>query len=372
MVRTTTTLVVLAAALFLALTGCGGGGIPERSSSGPETAGSESSSGQGFPVDSLIGVALPQLTSENWAQAQGLFTTGLQDAGFTAEVQFADAGVSEQRDQIQAMVTNGAKVIVVGAVADSQLGTQLQAAKEAGASVIAYDRLVRHTDAVDYYVAYDNFRVGELQGQSLIDGLARKKPDGRYTIELIAGSPDDANSKVFFDGAMSVLQPKIDDGTLEVASGQTDFNQVVTQGWRAENVRERMDTLLSRNYTGTELDGVLAPNDNLARAVISTVKQAGKPVPIVTGQDSEVESVKSIMAGEQYSTVHKDTGALVAETITMVQALQKGEEPPLTDTRSYNNGNKVVPANLLQPVVVTKANAKQVYENDPTLRTITG
>lgn len=171
---------------------------------------------------------------------------------------------------------------------------------------------------------------------------------------------------------MSVLQPKIDDGTLTVGSGQRDFNQVATQGWKAENVQTRMDTLLSRTYTSTELDGVLSPNDTLARAVISAFKQARKPVPIVTGQDSEVESVQSIMAGEQYSTVHKDTRALVAETITMVQALQKGEEPRITDPRSYNNGNKVVPANLLEPVVVTKANAKQAYDNDPTLSAITG
>ena len=221
-------------------------------------------------------------------------------------------------------------------------------------------------------MAYDNFKVGELQGQALLDGMAAKKPKGPYNIELFAGSPDDANAQVFFDGAMSVLQPKIDDGTLVVKSGQTAFNQVVTQGWEAENAQKRMDTLMTSSYTSAELDGVLSPNDNLARAIMLSVKDAGKPNPIVTGQDSEVESVKSIMAGQQYSTINKDTRALVAETIEMVQAFQKGEEPKINDTESYDNGVKVVPANLLPPQIVTKENAKEAYANDPTLSKLTG
>ncbi|WP_168581279.1 substrate-binding domain-containing protein [Gephyromycinifex aptenodytis] len=370
MARTTTTVVALAAASILALTGCGRGDTSGGAGANP-SAGGDASAAQGFPADSLIGVALPQKTSENWVLAEGLFNKGLADAGFKADVQFANAGVSEQQNQIQSMVTKGAKVIVVGAIDGSQLGTQLQAAKDSGATVIAYDRLVKNTDAVDYYVAYDNFKVGELQGQALLEGMEAKKPNGPYNIELFAGSPDDANSKVFFDGAMSVLQPKIDDGTLKVVSGQKDFNQVVTQGWKAENAQKRMDTLLSSNYSSAQLDGVLSPNDTLGRAIITSVKQAGKPVPVVTGQDSEVESVKSIMAGEQYSTINKDTRNLVSETINMVKDLQAGKEAKVTDAESYNNGNKVVPANLLEPVIVTKENAKESYKDDPTLSKIT-
>ena len=269
------------------------------------------------------------------------------------------------------MVTKGAKVIVVGAIDGSQLGTQLKAAKDAGAVVIAYDRLVKNTAAVDYYIAYDNFKVGELQGQALLDGMAKKKPNGPYNIELFAGSPDDANAQVFFDGAMKVLTPKIADGTLKIASGQKDFNQVVTQGWKAENAQKRMDTLLSANYTSAALDGVLSPNDTLARAILTSVKAAGKPTPIVTGQDSEVESVKSIMAGEQYSTINKDTTNLVNDTIKMVQSLQKGQKPEVNDEKSYNNGVKVVPAFLLPPVIVTKENAAEAYANDKTLGPLT-
>ncbi len=251
--------------------------------------------------------------------AEKLFNDGLNGAGFKADVQFANGGVSEQQNQISAMVTKGAKVIIVGAIDGAQLGTQLKQAKDAGATIIAYDRLLLNTENVDYYVAYDNFKVGELQGQALLDGMKAKKPEGPYNIELFAGSPDDANAKVFFDGAMSVLKPKIDDGTLKVLSGQTSFEQAVTQGWKAENAQQRADTLLTGSYGSATLDGVLSPNDTLARAVLTSVKAAGKPLPVITGQDSEVESVKSIMAGEQYSTINKDTRKLVEHAITMVK-----------------------------------------------------
>ncbi len=368
--RTLAKAVAVSAVLALALTGCGRAEDTTTTGSGA-SEGSEGSS-SGFADDALIGVSLPQKTSENWVLAEDLFKTDLKDAGFEADVQFANGGVSEQQNQIQSMVTKGAKVIVVGAIDGSQLGSQLEAAAESGAVVIAYDRLVKNTDAVDYYVAYDNFEVGVLQGNALLEGMAAKMPEGPYNIELFAGSPDDANAQVFYDGAMSVLQPKIDDGTLVVTSGQTDFNQVVTQGWEAENAQSRMDTLLTSSYADTELHGVLSPNDTLARAIITSVKAAGKPVPVVTGQDSEVESVKSIMADEQYSTINKDTRNLVAETIEMVEALQAGEEPTVNDSESYDNGVKVVPANLLPPQIVTKENAAEAYANDPTLSELTG
>ena len=365
--RSLTKLMAASAVAALALTGCGR--ADEETPTGADSTASGATGG--FAGDSLIGVSLPQKTSENWVLAEQLFKDGLAEAGFKADVQFANGGVGEQQNQIQSMVTKGAKVVVVGAIDGAQLGTQVKAAKDGGATVLAYDRLLKNTDAVDYYVAYDNFKVGELQGNALLEGMAAKKPNGPYNIELFAGSPDDANAQVFFDGAMSVLKPKIDDGTLKVVSGQTAFNQAVTQGWEAGNAQTRMDTLLSASYASAPLDGVLSPNDTLARAIITSVKGAGKPVPVVTGQDSEVESVKSIMAGEQYSTINKDTRNLVKATIEMVVALQKGEKPTVNDEESYDNGVKVVPANLLEPLIVTKANAKEAYANDPTLSALT-
>ena len=365
--RTFTKVLAVTAVAGLALTGCG---RSSDSTSGSTSSGSAAAAG-GFAADSVIGVSLPQKTSENWVLAEKLFNDDLSGAGFKQDVQFANGGVAEQQNQIDAMITKGAKVLVVGAIDGGQLGGQLKSAKEKGITVIAYDRLLTNTADVDYYIAYDNFKVGVLQGTALLEGMKAKKPNGPYNVELFAGSPDDNNAKVFFEGAMSVLQPKIDDGTLKVVSGQTKFEQAVTQGWKAENAQNRMDTLLAGSYTGTELDGVLSPNATLARAIITSVKSAGKPIPVVTGQDSEVESVKSIMAGEQYSTINKDTRNLVKETVAMVVALQKGEKPTVNDEKSYDNGVKVVPANLLAPVIVTKANAAEAYANDPTLSPLT-
>ncbi|WP_430592385.1 substrate-binding domain-containing protein [Humidisolicoccus flavus] len=359
--------VALAAATALVLSGC-------STRDGGEATDPSEGATSGFPADSLIGVALPAKTSENWVLAGDLFTQGLEDAGFQADVQYAAASgtVADQQSQIQSMITKGAKVIIVGAADGSQLGTQIEAARDAGIIVIAYDRLILNTDAVDYYVAYDNEEVGRLQGQALLDGMAERKGEGPYTIELFSGSPDDANSKVFFDGAMEVLQPEIDAGNVIVGSGQTDIKQTATQGWEAENAQSRMDSLLTSAYSGDEVpDGVLSPNDNLARAIITSVQDAGKEVPVVTGQDSEVESVKSIVAGVQYSTINKDTRALVAQAIEMAQQAQKGEEISVNDTESYDNGVKVVPAFLLPPAIVTQENAAEEYADDPTLGPLT-
>ncbi len=328
----------------------------------------------GFPAHATIGVALPDKTSENFAIAGQLFTDGLIDAGYSPDVQYAPATntVAEQQNQIEAMITNGAKVIIIGAKDGSQLSTQVADAKKAGAVVISYDRLILNTTNVDYYVAYDNERVGELQGQALLDGMRAKYPGKKtFNIELFAGSPDDNNSGVFFRGAMKVLQPKIDDGTLKVVSGQTAFKQVTTQGWLAQNAQSRMDTLLAGFYTSTELDGVLSPNDTLARAILQSINTAGKPYPIVTGQDSEAESVKSIMAGIQYSTINKDTRKLVAEAIKMVGELQRGNPVDVNDPTSYNNGAKIVPTYLLTPQLVTRENAAESYQSDPTLEPLT-
>ncbi|MEV6599633.1 sugar-binding protein [Actinoplanes sp. NPDC051346] len=357
--------VAVGAIAMLALTACGSGREGDSKTAG--------GSAKGFAADSLIGVALPAKTSENWVLAKDLFDKGLTEAGFKADVQHAGASttVADQQAQITAMVTKGAKVIVIGATDAAQLSTQVAAAKKAGVKVIAYDRLILNTPDLDYYVAFDNFKVGQLQGTALLEGMKKKKAKGPYTIELFSGSPDDNNAGVFFNGAMDVLKPEIDKGNVVVGSKQTDVKQTATQGWKAEEAQKRMDSLLTSTYGNKELDGVLSPNDTLARAIIQSIKGAGKTVPVVTGQDSEVESVKSIVKGEQYMTINKDTRNLVKETITMIKALQAGTEPQINDTKSYNNGNKIVPTYLLPPVAVTKDNAAEAYANDPTLGPLT-
>jgi putative multiple sugar transport system substrate-binding protein len=360
----------------LGLTACSGDSKDTATSEPPAAATSEAPAAEptaeepaaGFAADAVIGVALPQKTSENWVRAENMFNEGLSAAGFSQLVQFADNGVNEQQNQIANMVQQDAKVIVIGAIDGSQLGTQLEEAEASGAYVIAYDRLLTNTPDVDLYVAYDPYRVGQLQGQALIEGLTAKGCSP-CNIELIAGSADDANSQPFFNGAMEFLQPKIDAGDYVVVSGQTDFTQVATDGWLAQNAQTRFDTLLSANYASATLDGVLSPNDTLARAALTAVESAGKPAIIITGQDSEVESIKLILDGVQYSTINKDTGVLVNKVIDIIKDLQKGVAPtPNGDP--LNNGTIDVPVVYLDPVIVTQANVCTAYEGDTVVQAV--
>ena len=360
---------VIATAAIAALALLGASGCSSRDT----TASGGSSAAAGFAADAVIGVSLPSKTSENWVLAGGLFKDGLKAAGFKGDVQYAGASttVKDQQDQISAMVTNGAKVIFIGAADGGQLATQIQQAHDAGAVVIVYERFILNTAAVDYYIGFDAAKVGELQGQALLAGLKAKKATGPYNIELFSGSPDDALSAVFFNGAMTVLKPKIADGTLVVGSTQTNIKQTATAAWKAENAQSRMDSLLTSTYGSKSIDGVLSPNDTLARAIITSVKAAGKPIPVVTGQDSEAESIKSIMAGEQYSTISKDTRLLVAKAVEMAKALQAGTKPEINKPNAYDSGSKVVTGYMLAPVIATKANAAEVYANDPKLAPLT-
>ena len=349
----------VAATTSLLLAACGGGRTAEG------TGGEDgAAAGGGFDAAAIVGVSLPWLGTQNWAEAQDMFTSQLEEAGFTPLVQAADNKVPQQQQQIEAMVQQGAKAIVVGPIDGTQLGSALKAAKDAGVRIIGYDRLIENTDAVDAVVQFGSIRTGELQGQSLLDGLAERKGEGPYNIELFGGGPADPNAPNFFTGAMSVLQPKIDDGTLVVTSGQVDFQQVATQDWDNGKAQTRMDSLLASNYSDKPIHGVLSPNDGIARAIITSCTAAGQDVPVVDGLDAETESITSIWKGDQYSTVHKPTKDLVAKTVEIISAYQKGEEPPATDA-SENNGTIDVPIYALDPVVVTKENAKEVFADDP-------
>lgn len=347
------------AAGALALSACSGGG---RGAEGDTGASGEAAAG--FAADATIGVSLPWLGTQNWKEAEEMFTADLKDAGFTPLVQAADNKVPQQQQQIEAMIEQGAKVIVVGPVDGTQLGTVLETAADAGVAVIGYDRLIENTEAVDAVVQFGNIRTGELQGQSLLDGLAERKGAGPYNIELFGGGPADPNAPAFFEGAMKVLQPKIDDGTLVVVSGQTEFTQVATPDWDNGKAQARMDSLLSGNYADKKIDGVLSPNDGIARAILTSSEQAGQELPVVSGLDAENESIVSIWEGKQYATVAKPTNELVAKTVSLIKDLQAGKALPAAD-ETVDNGAKDVDVYLLDPVVVTKANIKEVFANDP-------
>jgi putative multiple sugar transport system substrate-binding protein len=360
------TAAAIASAAALALSGCAGG----ESGRGGDSAGETAS---GFEERSVIGVALPDKTSENWTIAGEIFTEALTEAGYEPNVQYAGSTspVPDQQAQITSMIQDGAKVIVIGANDAKQLGSQVAEAKQQGITIVAYDRLISETENVDYYVAFNNFAVGQAQGQALLDGLAEKFPDKTaYNIELIAGAATDPNATVFFNGAMDVLQPKIDDGTLVVVSGQDTFEQVQTEGWDPGNAQDRMDTVLQGFYQGdVAIDGVLAPNDTLARAALQSVNDASKGPIVVTGQDSEAASIPLIMSGEQYMTIYKDTRRLVDQTVAMIESLAAGDEAETN--AEEDNGSKQVPTYYLDPVVVTAENAADAYKDNDTLFPLT-
>ena len=316
-------------------------------------------------ADGLVGIAMPTKASARWIADGDNMVKELEAAGYTADLQYAEDDIPNQLAQIENMITKGVDALVIAAIDGTTLSNALENAAAAGVKVIAYDRLIRDSGDVDYYATFDNFKVGVQQATSLVEGLKARFGDGPYNVELFGGSPDDNNAYFFYDGAMSVLQPLIDDGTVVVQSGQMGMDKVGTLRWDGAVAQARMDNILSANYTDKEVHGVLAPYDGLSIGILSSLKGVGYgsgdlQMPIVSGQDAEVQSVKSILAGEQYSTIFKDTRELAKVTVGMVNAVLEGSEPEINDTTTYDNGVKVVPSYLLEPVAVDASNWEEI------------
>jgi putative multiple sugar transport system substrate-binding protein len=308
-----------------------------------------------------IGIAMPTKSSARWIDDGNNIVKVLKERGYGTDLQYAEDDIPNQLSQVENMVTKGAKALVIAAIDGTTLSDVLKQAKAAGITVIAYDRLIRDTPNVDYYATFDNFQVGVLQAQSIENGLGLKEGKGPFNIELFGGSPDDNNAYFFYDGAMSVLKPYIDSGKLVVGSGQMGMDKVATLRWDGATAQARMDNLLSAFYGKKRVDAVLSPYDGLSIGIISSLKGVGygsgdQKMPIISGQDAEVPSIKAMLRGEQYSTIFKDTRDLAKVTADMVDASLSGKQVSVNDTKTYNNGVKVVPSYLLKPVVVDKSN----------------
>ena len=363
-------LVAVASASALVLAGCAGGTTTSTSTS---TAGSDT--GTTTSEGGLIGVSMPTQSSTRWISDGENIKAQMEAAGFEVDLQYAEDDIPTQVNQLEAMLTKGAKALIIAAIDGTQLTDVLQAAADAGVPVISYDRLIRDSENVDYYATFDNFQVGVQQATSMLVGMgvfaseASTSADGPnaagpWNIELFAGSLDDNNAFFFFNGAMSVLQPLIDSGVLVVKSGQTTIEQVATLRWDGAVAQKRMEDILVGNYAdGSVVTGVLSPYDGLSRGIIAALTDAGytaASLPTIVGQDAEVLSVKSMLAGEQYSTIFKDTRELAAVAAGMAVAILNGEEPEVNDTSTYDNGVKVVPSFLLTPYIVTLDNYQEL------------
>ncbi|CAM5531492.1 multiple monosaccharide ABC transporter substrate-binding protein [Streptomyces aurantiogriseus] len=333
-----------AASLALTLSACG-----------------QNSEGSSEGGGGTIGIALPTQGSERWVTEGKSVVKDLQTKGYEAKLVYGEDDPKNQVSQIQDLIKQGVDALIIAAIDNKSLNGVLQQAADAQIPVISYDRLILGTKNVDYYVSFDNEQVGRLQARYIIDKLGLEDGKGPFNIELFAGSPDDNNTKYFFDGAMALLQPYLDSKQLVVQSGQTKLTQVTTLRWDGPTAQKRMNDILAETYGSKEVDAVLSPYDGISLGVLSALKADGygsgsKPLPIITGQDAELPSVKSIIAGEQSQTIYKDVRELAEVAADMAEDILNDRTPRLNNRRAYNNGVKSVPAYLLQPTSVDKTN----------------
>jgi len=360
--------------MALALAACGG----EGAGGGGDTAPADEAGGEEAPPASeqTIGVAMPTQTSERWIADGDAVQSQLEELGYNVDLQFANDDIPTQTQQIDQMIIQGVDLLIIASIDGTALTSQLDAAGAAGIPVIAYDRLINGSENVDFYVTFDNYNVGVQQATSLLVGLGLLNedgsenpdaPEGPLNIEVFAGSPDDNNAGFFFDGAMETLEPYLEDGTLVVPSGQTDFDTVATLRWSQEAAQRRMEDLLTSTYSGgEELHGILSPFDGISRGVITALQGAGygptlsEGLPVVSGQDAEIASVALIDQDVQFASIFKDTRKLATQAVTAAESFLAGEEPEANDTETYNNGVKVVPSYLLESDIVYAGNITEL------------
>ncbi len=310
-----------------------------------------------------IGVAMPTKSLQRWNQDGAYLKEKLEAKGFNVDLQYANNDIATQISQLENMVTTGCKVLVIASIDGTALKGVLDQAAKAKVIVIAYDRLIRDTPNCDYYATFDNYKVGKIQGDFIVDALNLKTAAGPFNLEVFGGSPDDNNAYLFNQGAMDVLNPYISSGKLVIRSGQTDMKIIAIPKWAPAGSQARMDNLLTAFYADKKVDVVLSPNDSLAQGIVASLKAAGygtaaKPYPVLTGQDCDIINVKMMIAGEQSMSVFKDTRTLAERVVTMITEIKDGKTVTVNDTKSYDNGVKVVPSYLCEPVFGDKNNYK--------------
>ena len=309
-----------------------------------------------------VGVAMPTQSLQRWNQDGANMKAQLEAAGYEVDLQYANNDVAAQVSQIENMLLGGAEVLVIASIDGGALDTVLGLAKDAGVPVIAYDRLLTGTSNVDYYTTFDNYGVGVIQGQYIVEKFDLENTDKVYNIEFTAGSPDDNNAGLFFAGAFDTVKPYLDAGKLVCVSGQTEFEVVATPAWKSETAQARMDNILTGFYAdGTKLDICLCSNDSTALGVTNSLVNFGytaEDIPVITGQDCDVNNVKNMIAGLQAMSVFKDTRTLAAQTVQMVTDILEGNTPETNAT--YANGVMDVPAFNCTPVFADLGNYEEL------------
>ena len=365
-IKKLTSVVLGAAMTAMMLAGCGSSadaGTPapaatsgtEATTTTPDTPAPAEANGK------KVGVSMPTKDLQRWNQDGDNMQKELIAAGYEVDLQYAANDVQQQLSQVENMVANGCDVIVIAAIEGSSLGEALDMAAAANIPVIAYDRLIMNSDAVSYYATFDNYMVGTIQGKYVVDALDLDNADGPFNIEFTAGDPGDNNAGYFFNGAYDVLKKYVDEGKLNVVSGQNTFDAVATPGWKTETAQSRAENILSSNYTDKDVDVWLCSNDSTALGVENALaaNYNGK-YPIITGQDCDIENTKNMIAGKQSMSVFKDTRTLASQVVKMVGQILNGETVDVNDTTTYDNGVKVVPSFLCEPIFADASNYEKI------------
>ena len=298
----------------------------------------------------VVGVSLPTQREERWVRDKEAMEKWAAEMGVELKVQVADADQAQQAQQVENLLTQGIDVLILAPHDASASAELVKKANDEGVPVLSYDRLVTGTDKLNYYLSFDNEKVGELQGKYFVDNVESGN------VILFAGAPTDNNALLFFKGAMEQLQPKIDSGDYTVIGGE-EFQQVATDNWVPANAQNRATNVLTAN-PDAEIAGVLAPNDGTAGGIIEAFKAANVTLPVITGQDSEIAAIKRIKIGEQSMTIFKDTRALAKAAIETAVKIGSGE---MVETNgNVDNGVIEVPSVLLEPQVVTQDNFQEL------------
>ena len=349
----------MAAALLVGCSGGTTGGGDTGSDSGNQAQQTDGGSTEATG-DVKVGVSMPTKDLQRWNQDGANMQEQLEAAGYTVDLQYASNDVQQQLSQVENMINNQVDVLVIAAIEGSSLGEALDMAKSAGIPVIAYDRLLMNSDAVSYYATFDNYMVGTVQGQYIIDQLDLDNADGPFNLEITAGDPGDNNALYFYNGAMDLLKPYIESGKLVVKSGQKEFEDVATAVWATETAQSRAENILSSFYAdGTNVDAWLCSNDSTALGVENALAaNYNGEYPIITGQDCDIENTKNMIAGKQSMSVFKDTRTLAAQVVKMVTQIVNNETVDVNDTTSYDNGVITVPSYLCEPVFADASNYK--------------
>ena len=349
-----------------------------------------------YPDAKTVGIAMASKSIERWNR-DGLFLKEeFEKEGYNVELRFSNGDSYQQNNDIEYLIADGVDVLIVCAVDGNALTQTLKNAQYANIPVISYDRLIMNTDAVDYYISFDNYEVGCLLSRYTLSKLGLKSfieldylndvnefdeifdnAEGKYNVEIVAGDPADNNAVMFFNGVYDTLKPFIDKGVIDIPSGKITFEQCATLGWSTDIAYKNMqDTLASYYSDGKILDAIIANNDNCALGVAQAISSDyfASNYPIITGQDGNIANLRSIINGKQAMTIYKNVQNEAILTVELVKALLDGKtlDEKITytlsmncayDDKSYDNGKKIVPSYLLSPVVITKNNIDVLVES---------